>query len=61
MNILVYCDTDNDGNIIDALIGANIIPSRQYDYFFFSTDAGVLEDIAQYKVNAGGRVLERRA
>lgn len=57
MGYLVFCDVDEQGNITDAFTGMNIIPSRQYDYFFFTTDAGVMEDISNYKVDLETRQL----
>lgn len=47
--MLLYVNIDENGNIIEALYGQNIIPDREYDFFFYTT-----EDIAvnafQYKV-----------
>jgi hypothetical protein len=60
LGYLLFCDVDEAGNIIDALSGANIIPSRQYDYFFFTMDAGVMEDISLYKVDLDTRQLVRK-
>lgn len=34
MAYLVYVNTDDDGNIINALAG-QVIPDRQYDHFFY--------------------------
>lgn len=53
MNNLLFCDVDEDGNITDALTGVNIIPDRQYDYFFYGFDA----DIFIYKVDVVTRKL----
>ncbi|MFZ7945655.1 hypothetical protein [Neobacillus sp. 19] len=57
MGYLLFCDVDEQGNITDALSGVNIIPSRQYDYFFFTMDEGVVEDVSQYKVDLEARQL----
>lgn len=57
MGYLVFCYVDEDGNIIDAFVGESIIPSRQYDYFFYTLDKGVMENIALYKVNIKTREL----
>lgn len=59
MFYLVFCDVDEEGNITDALVGTNIIPNRQYDYFFFTSDEGVTNNINQYKVNTSSRQLEK--
>lgn len=32
---VVYCNTDEDGNITNGCWGINIIPDRQYDHFFY--------------------------
>lgn len=58
--ILLFCDVDEEGNIIGALMGKNIIPNRQYDYFFFTNDPGVLDDISKYKVDVVTRQLVRK-
>jgi hypothetical protein len=60
MGYLVFVDVDEQGNIVDAFIGVNIIPSRQYDYFFFTMDEGVMENIGAYKVNIETRELVLR-
>ncbi|WP_163183345.1 hypothetical protein [Neobacillus sedimentimangrovi] len=54
MGYLVFCDTDELGNITDAYAGVNIIPSRQYDYFFYMPNE---IDIMQYKVDMESRQL----
>lgn len=33
--LLLFCDVDADGNITSSLQGNNVVPTRQYDYFFF--------------------------
>lgn len=48
--IQIYCDVDENGNIIDALMGERIIPDRQYDFFFMVTDAEIMKNIDKYKV-----------
>ena len=53
MNYLLFCDVDETGNITDALTGVNIIPDRQYDYFFY----GFNDDIFLYKVDVVARQL----
>lgn len=32
--ILLFCDSDEEGNITSALLGRRIIPDRQYKHFF---------------------------
>lgn len=57
MGYLVFCDVNDEGEIVDSFSGVNIIPSRQYDYFFFTFDSGVMEDISKYKVDIETRQL----
>lgn len=57
MNYLLFCNVDENGNIIDSFSGVNIIPSKQYEYFFLTQDKGVVEDISKYKVDLKARVL----
>ena len=49
----VYVNVDENGNIKNSLMGLNIIPDKQYDYYFL-----VNEDIAlnidKYKVILDG-------
>lgn len=50
-DIQLFCNVDEEGNIIDAYYGENIIASEPYDFFFFvnvQTDA--VPDITKYKV-----------
>ncbi|MED3623271.1 hypothetical protein P4482_09055 [Neobacillus thermocopriae] len=54
MGYLVFCDTDDSGNIIDVVAGINIIPNRQYDWFFYLQEP---IDIMQYKVDMESRQL----
>lgn len=56
MYYLVFCDVDETGRIIDALVGATVIPSRQYDFFFFTNDVRVTQDITKFQVD----LVERR-
>jgi hypothetical protein len=32
---LVYCDVNEEGYFKEILAGFNVIPNRQYDYFFY--------------------------
>jgi hypothetical protein len=51
---LVFCDVTEDGYFTDVLAGFNIIPNRQYDYFFY-LDEWV--DLMNYKVDLENRKL----
>lgn len=33
--MLLFCDVDGNGDIISWLHGKNVIPERQYQYFFY--------------------------
>ncbi|MBO1515651.1 hypothetical protein [Metabacillus bambusae] len=47
MNILLFCDTDENGNITESLKGFRVIPNQQYQHFFYlQEDLNVLD----YKV-----------
>lgn len=59
-NYLIYCDVDEQGNIIDAFYGTNIIPSRQYDYYFFTEDKDIANNLMKYYVNIETRQLTLR-
>lgn len=47
---LVFCDTDEDGNITAFVAGPRVLPDRQYEYFFFLTEA---VEPADYRVVDG--------
>jgi hypothetical protein len=36
--VLLFVNIDENGNIIEALYGQNIIPDREYDFFFYTTE-----------------------
>jgi hypothetical protein len=57
-NLLIYCDSDLEGKIKECLIGKNVIPSRQFDHFFFIEDGDTFQDIDDYKVENGKLVLK---
>lgn len=59
-HILVYCNVDEDGEIVEAILGPSIIPDKQYDYFFYSSDKGVYNDITQYKVDLKSKQLVKK-
>jgi hypothetical protein len=47
--MLLFVDIDEEGNIIDALYGYNIIPDREYNFFFYTTEE-IAENAFDYKV-----------
>lgn len=52
---LLFCDVDENGKIIESLIGNKVIPLKQYDYFFFLTEdlETVVRNIPNYQVTNG--------
>lgn len=56
---LLFCDVDEDGKIVDSLLGDRIIPMKQYDYFFYLTDdvETVAQNIPNYRVINGQLTL----
>jgi hypothetical protein len=57
---LLFCDVDENGKIVDSLIGDKVIPTKQYGYFFFLTDdvETVVQNIPNYRVVDGLLTLE---
>ena len=55
MGVLFFCDVDEEGKILDSLIGVRVIPMRQYNYFFYLIDnyETVLQKLPNYKVIDG--------
>ena len=47
--IQLYCNVDDEGNIIQSFFGENIIPSEAFT-FFFMIDEETVENIEDYKV-----------
>jgi hypothetical protein len=47
--MLLYVNIDEEGNIIDSLYGQNIIPDREYDFFFYTTEE-IAANAFDYKV-----------
>lgn len=41
--IQIYADIDENGQMINTLLGRDIIPDRQYDIFIMTEDQSVLE------------------
>lgn len=56
-HVLIYGNVDENGEFTEVILGERILPSKQYDYFFYVHDLGVLEDIGNYKVNLKTREL----
>lgn len=56
--MLLYCDVDNEGNILSAAFGKYVLPTRQYSYFFYlegiEEDMDVIEFSEKYKVVLDG-------
>lgn len=48
-DIQAYVNVDNDGNIISAQIGENIIPTDAFHYFFI-VDKKQASELSLYKV-----------
>jgi hypothetical protein len=47
--VLLFVNIDENGNVIEALYGLNIIPDREYDFFFYTTEE-IAENAFDYKV-----------
>jgi hypothetical protein len=58
--MLFFCDVDSEGTIGPFIAGKYVIPSRQYDYFFYlATDQyGVIDSPQSYKVIDGQLVKQ---
>lgn len=56
--MLLYCDVDNEGNILSAAFGKYVLPTRQYNCFFylegFEEEMDVIEFSEKYKVVLDG-------
>lgn len=57
---LLFCDIDEQGKIIESLIGNKVIPMKQYDHFFYLTEDvdTVVSKIPNYRVINGQLSLE---
>lgn len=33
--VLIFADTDGDGNITEYIAGSRVIPHKQYEHFFY--------------------------
>lgn len=64
MGILLFCDVDENGKIIESIAGERIMPSKQYDYFFYiigSDIETITQNIPNYRVVNGQLTLETAA
>ena len=51
IKVLIFVMVDNEGNIAEMIKGANIIPEREYDFFFIrSKEEADLINTNDYKV-----------
>ncbi|WP_141431894.1 hypothetical protein [Bacillus sp. 03113] len=56
MGVLLFCDVDGNGKITESIVGARVVPMKQYDYFFYiaDKDAGtVVQGIPDYRIVDG--------
>jgi hypothetical protein len=53
MYMLLFVNIDNAGNITEALYGVNIIPDKEYDFFFIASEE-VATNSHLYKVVLNG-------
>lgn len=60
MGVLLFCDVDEEGKIVESLIGERVIPLKQYDYFFYLMEKQetVVSNIPNYRVVNGQLTLE---
>ncbi|MFJ6415002.1 hypothetical protein ACIQLG_19675 [Terribacillus saccharophilus] len=47
--MLLYCIVNEQGEILEAISGENIIPDKQYS-FFFNTETTVIDELDAYVV-----------
>lgn len=52
---LLFCDVDENGKIIDSLLGERVIPMKQYGYFFFlnKDTETALQELPSYRIVDG--------
>ncbi|WP_342045910.1 hypothetical protein [Bacillus sp. OTU530] len=53
MAVLLFCNTDEEGNLTASLVGERVIPLQQYSHFFFIDDKDletVKQELTNYKV-----------
>ncbi|MGE6370657.1 hypothetical protein ACQKDB_16135 [Planococcus kocurii] len=51
--IQLYCNVDDNGEIMQSFIGLNIIPGESYDFFFLISGEQA-ENINDYKIVMSG-------
>ena len=52
---LVFCNADEDGRIIEGIQGVNIIPDKEYDFFFYLGEGNKEIDLIDYKITCEGQ------
>lgn len=60
MGTLLFCDVDEQGKIIESLVGDKVIPMKQYQYFFYVQDEvnNVVDNVSKYRIVDGQLTLE---
>jgi hypothetical protein len=55
VGVLLFCDVDETGKLVESYVGERIIPMKQYDYFFFLNEDVeiVTQNIPNYRVVDG--------
>jgi hypothetical protein len=56
---LLFCDVDENGKIVDSIMGERVIPMRQYNHFFFLAENPeiVAQNISNYIIVEGQLTL----
>jgi hypothetical protein len=57
---LLFCNVDEYGKIIESICGERVIPTKQYQYFFYlnADIETVMKNIPNYRVVNGQLILE---
>lgn len=58
--MLVFCNTNEQGEITGSLQGERVLPDRQFDFFFYldkQADAEIIANLDDYKVDLDTRQL----
>jgi len=50
---LVFVNTDDEGNIIEARMGISPVPNKKYTFFFYFEEE-FTDDITEYRVEING-------
>lgn len=60
MSVLLFCDVNSEGRITESFAGVRIVPSKQYDHFFYLNEdvEVVTQNIPNYQVIDGNLVLK---